>query len=75
MPDIPAGVPAEFAVASLCLVSAGRTPGVSGAGLRWLAKKDLLVQPLGWAMWGSGVSLLRLPTAWIDSMGSSVNTL
>ena len=33
---------------------AARVAGVSGAGIRWLAKRALMVQPLGWSMYCSG---------------------
>ena len=37
---------------------AARVLGVSGAGLRWLAKNDLMAQPLGWSMYLSGEVML-----------------
>jgi hypothetical protein len=62
----------EFGVAWLgvCVVSihrciwqvisalAARVRGVSGAGIRWLAKKALMIQPLGWSMYLSGEVML-----------------
>jgi 1-acyl-sn-glycerol-3-phosphate acyltransferase len=37
---------------------AARVSGVSGAGIRWLAKRALMLQPLGWSMYLSGEVML-----------------
>lgn len=44
----------------MTLISAmsARVAGVGGAGLRWMAKRALMVQPLGWSMYCSGEVML-----------------
>lgn len=37
---------------------AARVRGVSGAGIRWFAKRALMIQPLGWSMYLSGEVML-----------------
>ena len=43
---------------TLISAMAARVAGVGGAGLRWMAKRSLMVQPLGWSMYCSGEVML-----------------